>query len=135
MKHTKIFNLLQKIAETVEPVAQARIASCLVYKNDIISIGINKNKTHPMQKRYGKNSKAIYLHSEIDTIINALRDYDPEVLIKSKLYILRVKRPESSSKAFIWGLAKPCSGCQHAIEQFGIKSVYYSTDEGTFEEL
>ena len=41
-KHYKYIDMLSKLAMAVEPVRQARIAACLVYKNEIISFGINQ---------------------------------------------------------------------------------------------
>lgn len=133
MKHEKYWKLLEKIAIASEPVARTRLAACLVYKNELLAVGYNKNKTHPIAKRFRKTEGAEYLHAEVDCIKNALRVYDPEILTKATLYVLRVKRPDDDHKAFVRGMAKPCCGCAHAIEQFGIKKVYFTTDEGYSE--
>jgi deoxycytidylate deaminase len=53
----------------------ARLAAALVYRNEIIAMGTNKNKTHPFQKKYASNADAIFLHAEIDAICNALRNH------------------------------------------------------------
>ena len=50
-KHSRYINILAKMAACVEPVAQARIAACIVYRNDIVSFGICKMKSHPFQDR------------------------------------------------------------------------------------
>jgi len=122
-RHLKHFNLLEKVVEAVQPVANHRLAAALVHKNSIISIGINKKKTHPFMRDYGKNDEAIYLHAEIDCIVNALRHVSADDISKYSLYVLRAKKNGN-------GMAKPCEGCQRAIAQFGIKDVYYTTDEG-----
>lgn len=131
----KYFNVLKRIAEDIEPVSRMRLAACLVYKNEVISIGTNKRKTHPFQRKFGKNSESIFLHAEIDCIINALKRVDKTVLEKSTLYVQRVKKKNSDSIHFINGMAKPCIGCQKAIAQFKIKEVFYTVDEKGFEEL
>ncbi len=133
-KHERIWKLLEKVAIATEPVSRQRLAACLVYKNEIIAVGYNKNKTHPIAKRFQKHEEAIYLHAEVDCIKNALRVYDEEIISKAIMYVLRVKRPEDNHRAFMRGLAKPCCGCEHAINQFNVKRVLYTTDEG-FEEL
>ena len=129
-KQDKYFNILEKVAMASEPVFRQRLAALLVYKNEVISIGINKTKSHPFQRKVAKHDDAIYLHAEVDCIKNALRQYDEEIIAKSTLYVLRMKRPENDLKTFMRGLSKPCEGCQRAIAAFGIKTVYYTTDEG-----
>jgi tRNA(Arg) A34 adenosine deaminase TadA len=130
----KFWNILEKVAIAVEPAPRQRMAAVLVYKNDVVAIGYNKMKTHPIAKRFQKHEEAIYLHAEIDCIKNALRVVDVDFLSKCTMYVLRLKRPETDHKKFVHGMAKPCCGCELAIDQFGIKNVYYTTDEG-FETL
>jgi deoxycytidylate deaminase len=129
-KHESYFRLLDKVAQGLEPVARARVAAFLVYKNEIIAVGYNKSKSHPFQKRFGSNSKAIYLHAEVDCIKNSLRDVDVDFLKKCTMYVLRTKRPDNDHNAFVRALSKPCEGCHRAINTFGIKHVYYTTDDG-----
>lgn len=124
---SKYFAYLYKIAENVEPVRRARLAACLVYKNEVISVGYNQKKSHPFQKQFSKNEDAIYLHAETSAIVNALKTHDLDTLRKSSMYILRLKRL-GRSPTLIEGLAKPCIGCQKALAQFDIRNVYYSTE-------
>jgi deoxycytidylate deaminase len=126
----KYFKILQKVAEAVEPVSRQRLSACLVYKNEIIGMGFNKKKSHPFQRKFSKHEEAIYLHAEIDAIKNALKNVDAETISKSTLYIMRVKYEDMNAKRFVRGLSKPCEGCARAIAQFGIKKVYYTTEEG-----
>jgi deoxycytidylate deaminase len=134
-KDLKVLNMLSKVAVAVEPVANARLAAALVYKNEIISFGINKKKTHPFQARYGKNKDSIYLHAENDCIKNALRVISVDQLSKCSLYICRVKYSNNVDKKFVYGLAKPCPGCARAIANFDIRNVIYSTDNNKYERL
>jgi deoxycytidylate deaminase len=128
----KYFKVLQKVAEAVEPVSRSRqrLSACLVYKNEIIGMGFNKKKSHPFQRKFAKHEEAIYLHAEIDAIKNALKVVDADTISKSTLYIMRVKYEDTNAKKFVRGLSKPCEGCERAIAQFGIKKVYYTTEEG-----
>lgn len=131
----KVMKVLSRVADASEPFARAKMAAALVYKNEIISIGTNKNKTHPLQGRYAKHEAAIYLHSEIDAIANAMRRYDVETVAKSKLFIYRSKWTHSKKPVLTQGMAKPCQGCMRAIAAFDIKHVCYSLEEEGYEWL
>lgn len=125
----RIVSMLTRLAkENPGTKGKFKIAAGVVYKKHLISTGVNSYKTHPLMKQYGKNSDAIYLHAEVDAIKNALRLITQDHLNKCDLYIVRVKRPYDGAKNWIHGLAKPCLGCCRAIETFGIKNVYYTTE-------
>ena len=84
-------------------------------------------KSHPFQKKYGSNIKAIYLHAEVDAIKNAINYGYTDLLEQSTLYIVRQRIIE---KNWCCGLAAPCVGCQRAIAAFNIKKVIYTTNKG-----
>lgn len=128
-KNQRILNVLFDAARTHEPAANARLAAGVLYKNNMISIGINQLKSHPFQKKWGKNKDSIYLHAEIHAIFNSLRIVEPDFLKKCSLWICRVKANDS------FGLAKPCEGCMKAINAFGIKNIYYTTNEEHVESI
>jgi deoxycytidylate deaminase len=111
----KYFDMLHKVADAVEPVGRQRLSACIVKGKRLISIGVNKRKTHPLQWKFSKHEEAIYLHAEIDAIINAKED-----IRGATMYVARVMKNGEC------GLAKPCEGCQRAIQFFGIKKVYYT---------
>lgn len=135
IKHSKNINILSKIAVSVEPVAKARIAASIVYKNEIISFGICQRKTHPFQAQYSKNDDCIFLHAETDAIKNAVKLLTLGELSKSTLYICRVKFEDYSKRKFLFGLAKPCIGCARAIANFNISRVIYSLDNEGYQVL
>jgi len=128
MKHDKYFKTLGLIARDLPRVFRAQISAGIVYKNEFISFGSNQLKTHPFQQKFSKHEDAIYLHAETDAIKNALKVLTQEQLARSTLYICRLKQISSEDERKVWGLAKPCPGCQRAIATFGIKDVYYTTD-------
>lgn len=111
----KRLDMLYQIALEVPKVSKQRMVACLVRKKRVISIGIAQKKTHPLQARFCKHEKAIYLHAEISAIVNARED-----VRGADLYIMRV-RPDGER-----GLAKPCRGCARAIKHYGVRNVYYS---------
>jgi cytidine deaminase len=129
-------NVVEKIAKSMEPVFQARVAAALVYKNDILSIGVNKKKSHPFQKKYSTHPDAIYLHAETDAIYNAIKDgHSLKTIADSELVICRMKWGDGSKQAFTQGLARPCPGCYKAIVTFDIKAVHYTLEENGYETL
>ena len=89
---------------------RAKHAASIVIRNEIISIGENSGKTHPLQKRFSKNGEAIFKHAEVDCIINALRHVEPEDLEKATLYVYRVKKLTKDHKYWSDGLSEPCPG-------------------------
>jgi deoxycytidylate deaminase len=111
----KHFNMLEKIADAVEPVGRQRLAACIVRGKRIVSIGVNKKKTHPIQMKFASHPEALYLHAEIDAIVNARED-----VRGADMYVLRKMNNGQC------GMAKPCEGCQRAIKFFGIRRVYWT---------
>ena len=133
-KHVKYINLLSKIAtDIVNPVGgNARLAACIVYKNDVVSFGVNQMKSHPFQARYGKNTDSVFLHAETAAIKNALKCISVKELEKSTLYICRVKH---HGQLLGFGMSKPCTGCFRCINTFNIPKVIYTLDNGSYGVL
>ena len=133
MDHLKVMDSLAKIAEDLDKNMNrsgARLASAIVLKNQVVSYGVNQNKSHPFHSQFSEHDDAIFLHAETDAIKNALKRIEEEDLTKATLYICRVKYDKAGTdKAVTWGLSRPCVGCQRAIATFGIGDVIYS-DEG-----
>ncbi len=117
-----------------EKVAKGKIVAAIVYKNAIVAKASNTKKTHPFQKKYGKNSDAICLHAETNAAIRAMKAINLDDMARSDLYIARAKR-ESIGGKYIMGMAKPCVGCQRMIASLSIRNVYYTTDDGKIENL
>lgn len=130
-----ILYTLTKVA-AANPNPQEKLAAAIVYRNRIISVGMNSMKSHPLQAKYAKNKEAIYLHAEIAAIKNSLRELNVDDLSKCDIYISRVKKEKPFSNKYVWGLAAPCSGCRRAIAEFGLRKVVYTTNEtGKYEVM
>lgn len=115
-----------------------KLAASLVIKRDIVSVGVNVMRSHPIQKKYGKNDQSIYLHAEINAIVNSLNHVDKDDLRKADLYVYRVKKDmnDPTRKHWVDGLSCPCEGCMSAIDAFKIKRVVHSTDTNNeYEEI
>lgn len=144
MSTDRFLNYLEKIAEAIPAAAhnrrgrvlRTRIAACIVYKNEIVSVGINQLKSHPFQAKFSRHEDSIFLHAETDAIKNALKHIDVDQLSKSTLYVCRVKYDEHKSKKVqMRGMCKPCEGCQRAIATFNINKVVYTCDDGSHKYL
>ncbi len=133
MDNLKIMESLAKIAEDLDKNINrsgARLASALFVKNQLVSYGVNQNKSHPFHSQFSEREGAIFLHAETDAIKNALKRINENELSKATLYVCRVKF-DSGNKKFrkiTWGISKPCVGCQRAIATFGIQNVFFSEE-------
>lgn len=127
-RHLKILRHLFNIAQEVPPVASARIAAAVVYKGEIVSVGINKKKSHPLAAKYCKTPDACFLHAEVSAIKNALKQEGASILKKSTLYICRAKHASNDPDDWCWGLARPCKGCLKAILDFDLRGVVFSAE-------
>jgi tRNA(Arg) A34 adenosine deaminase TadA len=133
----KYLSYLEKIAIAInsESANRARLAACLVYKNDIVAIGVNQMKSHPFQAKFSRNIESIYLHAETDCLNNALRLVSLEEVAKSTLYVCRVKHHDTMERKLVWGLSRPCSGCINAIATYDIRKVVYTCDNNEYNYL
>lgn len=111
----------------VSDYSEFHIGCVAVYQGNVISIGCNCNKTHPIQKKYNKYRKQAdnmlpKLHAEINCI-NSIKHLDIN-FSKVKLYIYRIRKDRPS------GLSRPCPSCMAAIKDLGIRDIYYTTNDG-----
>lgn len=129
--NTRVVDMLTRLAvENPGVRGKYKIAAGVVYKKHLVATGVNSYKTHPMMWEFGKNQDALFLHAEVDAIKNSLKLITQEQLSKCDLYIVRVKKEDGKS-GWQKGLAKPCKGCQRAIETFDIRRVFYTNDNNT----
>ncbi len=111
-------------------VKQARLGAVLVSHSKVVNASPNLEKTHPMQAHLNRlrgfdpmsSGTRNTLHAEIATLLKS-RDLDIE-WNKSMLFIARLKKNGDL------GLARPCNACMGLIKQYGIKNIYYTTDNG-----
>lgn len=110
-----------KLAEKIARKLPHKYKLCAIItdkKDNILGIGTNSyTKSHPKQASYAKLcgcSERIYLHAEIDAITR-IRSGKPH-----RIYISRARGKEEV------GAAKPCSICELAIREAGIKEVIYT---------
>ena len=128
----RYFNKARQIAN-ISDYNKIHIGCVAVYQGQVIGLGCNCNKTHPIQhyhNRYRKQSDTMLpkLHAEI-SCINQIKHLDI-IFSKVKLYIYRIRNDQP------FGLARPCPSCMAAIKDLGIRDVYYTTNDGyAYEKL
>lgn len=122
----KYFNKARQTA-LVSDYDKFQIGCVAVYQGNIIGVGCNLNKTHPIQQYYNKYRGVTMkypakLHAEIHCL-NQIK-YLNINFSKVKLYIYRIRKDQP------FGLARPCPSCMAAIKDLGIKTIYYTTNDG-----
>ena len=128
----RFFQKARQIAD-ISDYNKIHIGCVAVYQGQIIGLGCNTNKTHPVQKfynRYRKPSDAMLpkLHAEI-SCINQIKNLNIN-FSKVKLYIYRIRKDQP------FGLTRPCPSCMAAIKDLGIRDIYYTTNDGySYERL
>ena len=128
----RYFKKARQIAN-ISDYKKQHVGCVAVYQGQVIGLGCNCNKTHPMQKFYNKyRMPSDYmlpkLHAEI-SCINQIKHLDIN-FSKVKLYIYRIRKDQP------FGLSRPCPSCMAAIRDLGIRDVYYTTNNGyAYEKL
>jgi tRNA(Arg) A34 adenosine deaminase TadA len=115
-------NFLHLAVETAKSSpSRRRVGAVLLRKSKLVSTAVNlEQKSHPLQAKLAEKvglGEKIYLHSEIHALIKAKEDADT-------IIVARVNTQDKLR------MAKPCPICALALEQSGVKNIYYSTNEG-----
>jgi deoxycytidylate deaminase len=109
------------------------VGCIIVYKNRVMAVGWNTSKEHPLQKEYNKqrnfnvDSCKNSLHAEIYALIRCA-----DINIDWSRASIFIYRELASG---IMAMAKPCSACTKAIKDRGIKSIFYTTENGYEGEI
>lgn len=129
-----LFGVARSLALT-SPHHKARVGAIIVDSGDIVAVGSNGNKSHPLQQKYNRlrfreddvSGMDHLMHAEIAALVKARGNYDP---VHAAVYVYRIMKNGS------WGMARPCTGCIAALVDFGVKQMYYTTTDGfAFEEV
>ena len=126
----KYFNKAHQIA-TISDYKKTHVGCVAVYQGQVIGLGCNCNKTHPIQKKYNRyrkpsDSMLPKLHAEINCL-NQIKHMDIN-FSKVKLYIYRIRKDQP------FGMARPCPSCMAAIRDLGVRNIFYTTNDGYAHE-
>lgn len=112
-----IFEVLRQNVTKADMVQNSQHCAAVVQNGKILTIGYNRKKTHPLQKKFQNRPERLCLHAEIDAISKIKRKH---ILNTCDLYILRLSKGGTVSNS------EPCDGCKKAIKFFNIKRVYWT---------
>lgn len=135
-KNLRFFRKAKSMTE-LSDFNRIHLGCVMVYKNKVISVGHNTYKTHPVQKKFqddvdfDRNGNVSHLHAkhaEIDCLVSVKReDIDWS---KVEVYIYRARKIKP------YGMARPCKACMKALQNKGIRHIYYTTDYGlAYEDI
>jgi len=109
--------------------------SFLLRRSKILSIGINKKRTHTINLRNKKFSEkgedvshSKFQCAEFVTLKQSKNKIGNIDYNKCKLINIRIKRDNTI------GLAAPCASCKSLLKHYSVGAVYYTTDDGNFEK-
>lgn len=108
-----------------DPTIRHKHVAIVFKKHKPVCTGVNRRNTHTKMLQYGYNTEYGTIHAELDAVIKMGNvDYSN--------YTILVMRIRSSG---LLGMAKPCKLCEKMLFSVGFKHVWYSTNEGVFEQL
>lgn len=113
-RQTYYLKCAAKVAE--KSTMEHKHGAIIVHDNEIIATGFN----HVYEHMCHKNS----MHAEVDALLK-VRTRGKHVLNDSEMYVVRL-----GSRTFkhLLKYSKPCCDCQKAIHKYGIRKVFYSTN-------
>jgi len=103
---------------------QHRHAAVVVKAGRVLSIGRNRNKTHPQSVGVEEDGEAFTktVHAEMDAI---LKVKNKKHLKGATIYVARKGRNQKP------GMSSPCEMCQEMISKYGLKKAIFTTECGT----
>lgn len=104
------------------PHKQHKLGAVIVKGSRILAVGYNSLRPSSL---LGTHT----LHAEAAAVLKLLKARRLSDLAGAEMYVTRFTRGGSV------GLSKPCIHCRSLLASVGIRTVYYTTDEGTTEEM
>ena len=103
---------------------QHRHAAVIVKSGRVLSVGRNRDKTHPESVGVDEGGEAFTrtIHAEMDAI-SKVKNKDH--LRGATIYVARKGRNEKA------GNSCPCEMCQGLIDKYGLKKAIFTTEYGT----
>ena len=102
---------------------QHRHAAVIVKAGRVLSVGRNRDKTHPDSVGVDEDGElfARTIHAEMDAI---LKVKNKEHLKGATIYVARKGRNQKA------GMSCPCKMCQGLISKYGFKKAVFTTEHG-----
>ena len=129
-KRSLKFLNLASAASILSDVKKYQLGAAITKGTDVLAVGFNQEKSHPLQKKYNKergvDSEWSFLHAEISALSKVK---NKKLLRGAVMYTSRKFKCGSNANA------RPCAGCMKAIIDFGIKEIVYTTNHGIAREF
>jgi len=119
MRHQRFAQAALTLAAASEHDVTHKLCALVVSKSQVLSVGYNQPKTHPISA----DTPQQQLHAEMHALLKCGSAEGAEVI---------VVRSKPSGKP---GLAKPCEICQGILKRFGVRRVFYTLDCETLDDL
>lgn len=116
----KVYDLLKVKSRSADVVKSSYHAAAVVYRNQILTVGISRRKTHPIMAKYQSNEKKVYLHAEVDALVRFINIYGVDLLSDCSLYVLRTTKSGRVAES------KPCNGCMNMIQALNVGEVFWT---------
>ena len=132
-KERAFFNVAKSVSHTSDYVGTS-VGCVVVYKNAIVSVASNSEKTHTLQKFYDRfrNFDVEHAENKLHAEVHALS------LAKNVIFHTNISLSDIS--IFVYrelkngqpAISKPCSGCFSLIKDLGIRYMFYIDEHGNF---
>lgn len=113
-RHQRFAKIALDLAAAATHDVTHQLCALVVCKNQVLSVGYNQPKTHPISA----DTKMQQLHAEMHAVLGC-----PEAAVEGAEVI--VARIKPSGKP---GLARPCEVCEKILRRFGVRRVFYTTN-------
>lgn len=117
-KDLRLLALALRVAGRSSPLLGYRLGCVIASKGEVISVGCNSTKTHPIAAQLGYRFSA--LHAELSAVLGI----DEKDLQGCTAYVGRANRQGMTL------LAKPCPICMNVLVTCGIRNVWYTNKLG-----
>lgn len=129
-RDNKLIEVAKSIALTSRH-HKAHVGAVIADGRDILSVGVNGRKSHPLQQKYNRlkftdNHGHHLMHAELEAIVKGRAQGNK--LAGTTMYVYRLM------KTGMKGMSRPCVGCMQALKDFGIHRVMYTTEDGIADE-
>ena len=122
-KISRLFSLAKNVAFN-SPYGKIKHGALLVKGGSVLNASFNKENYSSFGHRFRSPHKGhATVHAEIGCILGIARD----VTTGADVYVCRVNKNGEFRNS------KPCSMCHEALRHVGVKRVYYTTSDNTFE--
>lgn len=132
-RERSLFNVARAVSKTSD-YDGVSVGCVVTYKNTIISVASNSNKTHTLQKLYNK-----FRNFDEETADNKLHA-EVHALVLAKNIAFRTNINWSDVCIYVYrewkngrpAISKPCNSCFNLIKDLGIKTIFYIDEQGRY---